>query len=1178
MQHDKFTLDKEFTMSKRSSSWGGSVKSGQSRNSTFCASKKYGADEKGSNCWRRLVEIAQRHDLTASEMVAQWGCERSSMSYSEFMRGLVAVLGPNSTAFTHSERKRLFESLKQNRDGQVELVEFAKRIADAEAFLQSHQLKQQCTLSSTPRESAHPTSQLTAARCNDDLSRNPITTHRCSAAVVREATSLNSLQENTPISSRSAARHLWMQYRRERLLAANLTLRTAMLDRRPLLCSRVPDSTYVVSETTVVVGNTEITGNSLIWTEHASNSTVATELELPLSAPAYGVSGCIVSYGETRPLIFAEGTGLVWTALRCVYSELDLFRTEAAAAAIHLNGADNFLVVSIAFEELGLTSSLVARNLHWIALPEHDVEIALSQARQLAAPLLDEEQDDEEEPKTLIARLKVEDRRYVGAVAELRLIRASAADFDEIDIDDNKAWFVRTKASSTKTGDRRPLSDCAHGQVNENSFAYCIVHAGDRAVCAQLAGLSKRREASSTCGHHYNRSTSTNTLQQLPLQRAAESALPLEALKWRKAIGSKLKQHETERQLVVAEAISNAVKRIAVLDARLRRPLDEPDGEELTKITTSSDYAAKIGDACRRQRLATWERASRLQAALGRIQVVCRIRPLLVADADRGPPPEVKQRMRGHRYTFVKRSGKGHLVSLNLDGHKFATKSRTFEFDDVWDEHTSQEEVCESVETLANDALCGRTASVFAYGCTGGGKSYTVVGDLQSRPPRLGIAFQSVELLLATLKQQSAQNGDTSNMKQALTLSIIEVHNEEVYDLLKKDDCALAEAHIAAAANSVASSCGFIVNSVIGTSSGAAPHTGQTVAPGPSPIAGGGGSAIGTAQQLGSLVETSSCASDDARSSISFQTSETGRSRRRGNHISSASSDHGSTGHGTGGNSSWRPGEKIKLDVRLGPGGKALMPELTRLNIDDMAVFLRVFEAGNRRRATTATLLNDASSRSHVVMIVEAPGGGRLCLVDLAGCERVAKSGASGDALKEATCINKSLSALGDCESLPLEITLDLCVVVRFRSDRQTAKACALSQFKTYLHAARRDWWLGESVPIRLCGKSGMGYGARDAVIVQVRRTSELDPARRRTTERQTETARLFIELGGRAHRAPAASSLPRRATRRRGTLSRQACARAGGRGSTSRMRARTSRRAAQSTLALDGVGQQYRS
>ena len=71
---------------------------------------------------------------------------------------------------------------------------------------------------------------------------------------------------------------------------------------------------------------------------------------------------------------------------------------------------------------------------------------------------------------------------------------------------------------------------------------------------------------------------------------------------------------------------------------------------------------------------------------------------------------------------------------------------------------------------------------------------------------------------------------------------------------------------------------------------------------------------------------------------------------------------------------------------------------------------------------------NAGSSRSHSIFSIvvecctsdgraERIRAGKLNLVDLAGSERQSKTGATGDRLKEATKINLSLSALGNCIS-----------------------------------------------------------------------------------------------------------------------------------------------------------------
>jgi hypothetical protein len=81
-------------------------------------------------------------------------------------------------------------------------------------------------------------------------------------------------------------------------------------------------------------------------------------------------------------------------------------------------------------------------------------------------------------------------------------------------------------------------------------------------------------------------------------------------------------------------------------------------------------------------------------------------------------------------------------------------------------------------------------------------------------------------------------------------------------------------------------------------------------------------------------------------------------------------------------------------------------------------------EEGGRNRSVAATAMNASSSRAHTIISIEfkqlvIEGGKKreklsvIYLVDLAGSEKVGKTGATGDRLKEAAGINKSLSVLG---------------------------------------------------------------------------------------------------------------------------------------------------------------------
>ena len=120
-----------------------------------------------------------------------------------------------------------------------------------------------------------------------------------------------------------------------------------------------------------------------------------------------------------------------------------------------------------------------------------------------------------------------------------------------------------------------------------------------------------------------------------------------------------------------------------------------------------------------------------------------------------------------------------------------------------------------------------------------------------------------------------------------------------------------------------------------------------------------------------------------------------------------------------------------KLAIKRNREGKSFVQGLTAIPIETkessegMVQLEALMGVAARARSVASTKMNSQSSRSHSVFMLHLNGynddsgaivSGALNLCDLAGSERLDRSGAGADAkrLKETQSINKSLSCLGD--------------------------------------------------------------------------------------------------------------------------------------------------------------------
>jgi len=126
---------------------------------------------------------------------------------------------------------------------------------------------------------------------------------------------------------------------------------------------------------------------------------------------------------------------------------------------------------------------------------------------------------------------------------------------------------------------------------------------------------------------------------------------------------------------------------------------------------------------------------------------------------------------------------KGTTVELSMGPN--AISNKTYHFDKVFSAAADQVAIYEDVVSpFLNEMLNGFNCTIFAYGQTGTGKTYTMSGDMTDTMGLLSDAAGIIPRVLYTLFQKL----ESEEMECAVKCSFIELYNEELRDLLSADD------------------------------------------------------------------------------------------------------------------------------------------------------------------------------------------------------------------------------------------------------------------------------------------------------------------------------------------------------------------------------------------------------
>ncbi len=117
---------------------------------------------------------------------------------------------------------------------------------------------------------------------------------------------------------------------------------------------------------------------------------------------------------------------------------------------------------------------------------------------------------------------------------------------------------------------------------------------------------------------------------------------------------------------------------------------------------------------------------------------------------------------------------------INLNRPDSSEPPKSFAYDHVFDTDSEQSAIYEqSAFSLVDSVLDGYNGTIFAYGQTGCGKTFTMIGNPDSESQK-GIIPRTFSQIITVTKNDPSKT-------HLIRCSFIEIYNEEIRDLLSKD-------------------------------------------------------------------------------------------------------------------------------------------------------------------------------------------------------------------------------------------------------------------------------------------------------------------------------------------------------------------------------------------------------